>query len=91
VPVLKSIRCLFEYPCQSTFLTTSYAPLSKAQEMYACIHETGRGFFEGVCAPSNATANFRDPPRNTKEPEPQWQDSGPKRITLRATVDGDLA
>src|SRR5215217_5059377 len=30
--------------------------------MYACILETGRGFFEGVCAPCNATAHFRDPP-----------------------------
>src|SRR5829696_3362070 len=30
--------------------------------MYACILETGRGFFERVCTPSNATANFRDPP-----------------------------
>jgi hypothetical protein len=30
--------------------------------MYACIPESEGGFFEGVCAPSNATANFRDPP-----------------------------
>jgi hypothetical protein len=30
--------------------------------MYACTRETGGGFFEGVCPPSNATANFRDPP-----------------------------
>jgi hypothetical protein len=30
--------------------------------MYACTLETGRGFFEGVCAPGNATAHFRDPP-----------------------------
>jgi hypothetical protein len=30
--------------------------------MYACILETGCGFFEGVCAPRNATAHFRDPP-----------------------------
>src|SRR5215217_8085072 len=30
--------------------------------MYACILETGRGFFEGVCAPGNASAYFRDPP-----------------------------
>src|SRR5215216_689374 len=30
--------------------------------MYACINETGGGFFEGVCAPSNATANSYDPP-----------------------------
>src|SRR5215213_1381571 len=30
--------------------------------MYACILEIGRGFFEEVCAPSNATAHFRDPP-----------------------------
>ena len=40
--------------------------------MYAYALETGGGFFEGVCAPGNATAYFRDPPppRN-KEPEPQ--------------------
>jgi hypothetical protein len=30
--------------------------------MYACVLETGRGFFKGVCAQSNATANLRDPP-----------------------------
>jgi hypothetical protein len=61
--------------------------------MYACLHESWAGFFEGVCAPSNATANFHDPPppRNTKEPEPHWQGSGPKRITSRATVSGALA
>jgi hypothetical protein len=29
--------------------------------MYACILETGRGFFEGACALGNATAYFRDP------------------------------
>jgi hypothetical protein len=29
--------------------------------MYACILETERGFFAGVCAPSNATAHLRDP------------------------------
>jgi hypothetical protein len=30
--------------------------------MYACIRGTGRGFFEGVCTPSNATAHSCDPP-----------------------------
>jgi hypothetical protein len=30
--------------------------------MYACIPEIGGGFFEGVCAPSNATAYLNDPP-----------------------------
>jgi hypothetical protein len=30
--------------------------------MYACVHETGRGFFEGVCTTSNATAYSCDPP-----------------------------
>jgi hypothetical protein len=30
--------------------------------MYACILETGRGFFGGVCTPSNTTAYLRDPP-----------------------------
>jgi hypothetical protein len=32
---------------------------------YACSNGTRRGFFEAVCAPSNATARFRDPPRLT--------------------------
>jgi hypothetical protein len=59
--------------------------------MHACIPETGRGFFEGACTPCNATANFRDPPRNTREPEPCQWGSGPKRITRRATVGGALA
>jgi len=27
-----------------------------------CNRETGRGFFEGVCAPSNASVHFHDPP-----------------------------
>jgi hypothetical protein len=30
--------------------------------MYACIHEIGGEFFEGVCAPSNASAHSYDPP-----------------------------
>ena len=30
--------------------------------MYACNHENERGFFAGVCAPSDTTAYFRDPP-----------------------------
>jgi hypothetical protein len=34
--------------------------------MYACIREIGARFFEGVCIPSNATANFRDPPPQRK-------------------------
>ena len=61
--------------------------------MYACILEIGRGFFEGVCAPSNATAYLRDPPppRNAREPEPWQCGSDPKRITRRPTVSDDLA
>jgi hypothetical protein len=31
------------------------------QAMYASIHETRRGFFEGVCASSNASTYFYDP------------------------------
>jgi hypothetical protein len=60
--------------------------------MYACIRGTGRGYLEGVCTPSNATAHIRDPPppRNAKQPEPWQWNSGPKRITRRATVDGAL-
>jgi hypothetical protein len=30
--------------------------------MYACVPENGGGFFEGVCAPNNATAYFLDLP-----------------------------
>jgi len=61
--------------------------------MYACILEIGRGFFEGVCTPRNAIAHSNDPPhpRNPKEPEPHCQDSGPKWITSRVTVDGALS
>jgi hypothetical protein len=32
------------------------------QAYIACLREIGRGFFAGVCTPSNAPANFRDPP-----------------------------
>ena len=55
--------------------------------------EIGGGFFEGVCAPSNATAHFSrpTPTPQRKEPEPQHWGSGPKWITRRATVDGALA
>jgi hypothetical protein len=61
--------------------------------MYACIRETGRGFFEGVCPPSNATANFHDPPPplSAKEPEPWQWGSGPKWIMRHVTVGGPLA
>ena len=41
--------------------------------MYACIAESERGFFEGVCAPNDATAHFRDPPppiRESQRPVP---------------------
>jgi hypothetical protein len=36
--------------------------------MYDCVPENGGGFFEGACAPSNATTYLRDPPppRNTR-------------------------
>src|SRR5215211_1043537 len=56
-------------------------------------NEVGGGFFAGVCTPSNATANFRDPPPplSAKEPEPWQWDSGPKWITHHPTVDGPLA
>lgn len=30
--------------------------------MYACVRETGRGFFEGVCGKENWPPTFRDPP-----------------------------
>jgi hypothetical protein len=35
--------------------------------MYACMPEIERGLFEGVCAPSNATATFRDPPHSPSQ------------------------
>jgi hypothetical protein len=30
--------------------------------MYACVLETGCGFFGGVCTPSSTTAHLRNPP-----------------------------
>jgi hypothetical protein len=33
-------------------------------------YETGRGFFEGVCAPGNSTAHFCDPPTPIRESSP---------------------
>jgi len=38
--------------------------------MYACIPEIERGFFQGVCTPTNATANSYDPPH------PQRKETG---------------
>ena len=35
--------------------------------MYACDYRTWRGFFEGVYAPGNASAYFRDPPPAIRE------------------------
>jgi hypothetical protein len=54
--------------------------------------EIGRGFFEEVCTPSNATANFRDPPllRSTKTGA-LARELWPMSITRRATVAGALA
>ena len=39
--------------------------------MYACISQIAGGFFEGVCTPSNATANSYDPPTS------QYKDRSP--------------
>jgi hypothetical protein len=52
----------------------------------------GARFFEGVCPPNNATANFCDPPHPAvQRPEPRYWDSGLKRVTHRSTEVGDLA
>jgi hypothetical protein len=61
--VFKALR----QPLRGSFYERRSAELTKihlsiGQAMYACIHETGGRFFEGVCAPNNATAIFRDPP-----------------------------
>jgi hypothetical protein len=36
--------------------------------MCACVHKSGRGFFEGVCAPSTTTFHLYDlpPPLNSR-------------------------
>jgi hypothetical protein len=49
--------------------------------MYASIHETGRGFFEGVRTPSNATAHSYDPPHQAT------QETGVPAMGLRPQVD----
>jgi hypothetical protein len=49
--------------------------------MYACSRETRRGFFARVCTPSNATANFRDPP------PPLSERTGALAAGLRPDVD----
>src|SRR5215207_4102012 len=49
--------------------TSKNLPIAKISDV--CLHSgSRRGFFEGVRTPSNATAYLRDPPRNTKDPEP---------------------
>src|SRR5215210_1130664 len=60
--------------------------------MYACYRGTGCGFFGGVRALATPALESSDPPppRNTKEPEPHRQGSGPKWITRYAIADGDL-
>ena len=49
--------------------------------MYAWIPEIGSGFFAGVCAPSNATANSYD------HPTPQHERTGALAVGLRPDVD----
>jgi hypothetical protein len=49
--------------------------------MYANIPGTGRGFFEGVCTPSTATTNLRDPPH------PQHERTGAPLPGLRLEED----
>jgi hypothetical protein len=49
--------------------------------MYACIRETRRGFFEGVCTLRDQARISSDPlpSPNANEPEPHYQDSGRRR------------
>jgi hypothetical protein len=48
--------------------------------MYACVPKIERGFFEGVYAPSNATAHSYDPPH------PQRKGTGAPLPGLRPEV-----
>ena len=61
--------------------------------MYAYTREAWRGFFEGVCTPSNATAHLDDPPppHNAREPEPRQWGSGSMRFTSHPSAYGPLA
>jgi hypothetical protein len=45
--------------------------------MYACIPEMWRRFFEGVCAPCNASPYFGDPP------PPRYTKTGAPALGLR--------
>jgi hypothetical protein len=47
--------------------------------MYACLYEIRGGLFDRVCTPSNATANFCDPP-------PPQQKTGGPLLGLRPEV-----
>ena len=49
--------------------------------MYACIPENGGGFFQGACAPSNATVHFTRP-----TPTPQRERTGAPAMGLRPEV-----
>jgi hypothetical protein len=59
--------------------------------MYACILESGYGFFEGVCAPSSTTAHLRDPPhpsiREYTQGDALWLSGSPG---LRRMRDSDF-
>jgi hypothetical protein len=55
--------------------------------MYACIPETGRGFFEGVCRRENRLRTFRDRPHSSIREltrasfrPPRWSTSRVERI-----------
>jgi hypothetical protein len=54
--------------------------------MYACISETGRGFFEGVCTPSNATAHSYDPPHHATQEDRSPANGTPVRSRLRTAL-----
>jgi hypothetical protein len=59
--------------------------------MYACVRRIGREFFEGVCTPSSATADFRDPPhpsiREYTQGDALWLSGSPG---LRRMRDSDF-
>src|SRR5829696_711386 len=54
--------------------------------MYDCVPENGGGFFEGACAPSNATAHLRDPPPPTLDSR-----TGSGRYSFSSSENGTFA
>src|SRR5215218_7306748 len=77
----EGVRNVANLPARCAELSTLGA---NRKARYACILETGRGFFERVCAPCTASAHFRDPPPTQTHTSRMVSSPGPPQRRLAA-------